>query len=341
MTILHKILITLGVLALFGAVAFIIYNQSKLAQQQTAIQTQIVAQQQLVDGIARSASQYTTKQDLEKFAQDSNINLQTIQDNLKKLNAQVSSVNVVTTSSTGQTSTNVASTSTGPANPTAPTPSSHIIKCPNGGSVTCPDDDPHGYQKAEQVLALNEDFATIKVPIGSVGFSAWQAAPWNINIAPREYDVDTVVGVDENNRQYFYNKFTVKVNNKSYEVPIKTATTKQEYPTAKFSFWNPRLLLGLDAGVNLSHFAGEFSPSLNVGIMSYGQYKTTPDLSVLEIGAAYEVVNKKPALMITPVAYNFGKALFSPFINNTYIAPALQIGVDGSFAATVGLRVGF
>lgn len=149
------------------------------------------------------------------------------------------------------------------------------------------------------------------------------------------------MGTDDNQRQYFYNKFTVKVNDKDYEVPIKTATTKQEYPTAKFSFWNPRLLMGVDGGVNLSRVRGEFSPNVDVGIMSYGQYKTTPDFSILEVGAAYQVINKQPALTITPVSYNIGRNLFSPLMNNTYVGPSLQISPDGNFTATVGVRVGF
>lgn len=339
MTLLTKILLAIGGIVAFGALAFIIYTQHELATQQTAIQTQMVAQQQLVDGIARSSSQYATKDDISKFAQDNGLNMKAIQDNLDKLNAQVSSVNVVTTDSSGQQASNLPSSGTGSANPNPTT--SDVVSCPSGGTVTCPNADPYGYQSKEQDFSLNEDFSTVKVPIGTVGFSAWQATPWSVNIAPREYNVDTVVGTDDNQRQYFYNKFTVKVNDKDYEVPIKTATTKQEYPTAKFSFWNPRLLMGVDGGVNLSRVRGEFSPNVDVGIMSYGQYKTTPDFSILEVGAAYQVINKQPALTITPVSYNIGRNLFSPLMNNTYVGPSLQISPDGNFTATVGVRVGF
>ena len=198
----------------------------------------------------------------------------------------------------------------------------------------------------EQDLALNENFTTVQVPIGKVGFSAWQKDPWEVNISPREYNVDTVVGVDENQRQTFYNKFSVKVDNKSYDIPIKTATTKQQYPSATFSFWNPRLLMGLDGGINVGGVkaipvSGEFTPSLSVGIMSYGQYKTTPDLSILEVGVGYGTVNKTPGIIITPIAYNFGKNLFSPFMNNTYIGPSVMIATDGSFTVGAGIRVGF
>lgn len=326
---LTKILVSIGAVLLIGVLGLILYNQEKIKTQQLAIQSQIVAQQQLVDGIVRSQSQYASKQDIEAFAKSNDINLKAIQDNLSQLNAQVTSINVAIATSQGQHGTNI-HTTPGP-----------IV---NPDPVDPKNPDPYGYMKRQQTLALNEDFGTVKVPIGSVGFSAWQKDPWNYDIAPREYHLDTVVGTDENQRQYFYNKFTVKTGDKSYDIPIKTATTKQEYPSPKFSFWNPRLLMGLDGGANLTRkegIAGEFTPHVSVGIMSYGQYKTTPDFSILEVGVGYGAVNKTGQLVITPVAYNIGKNWFSPLMNNTYVAPSVSVGTDGSFGVGAGLRVGF
>ena len=322
---LIKILVAIGAILTIGVLGFIVYNQIQIKNQQTAIQTQLVEQKQLVDGIMRSQNQYATKEDIDKFAKDNNVNLSAIKDDLAKLNAQVTSINVVIASSHGQHGTHIPTTP-GPVNP-------HPVD-PNNP-------DPYGYMKAQQNLALNEDFGTVKVPFGQVGFSAWQEKPWSIDINQRDYSVATVVGTDENQRQYFYNKFTVATGGKTYDIPIKTATTKQEYPSPKWSWWNPRLLMGLDGGVNITNVKGEFTPSINVGIMSYGQYKTTPDFSILEVGVGYGTVNKTAQVVVTPVAYNIGKNLFSPLMNNTYIGPSLQIGTDGSIGAGAGLRVGF
>jgi type II secretory pathway pseudopilin PulG len=133
---LTKILVAIGVVITFGAIAFIIYNQQQIKNQQTAIQTQMVAQQQLVDGIMRSQSQYATAADLAKFASDNNINLKAIQDNLSELNAQLASINVITANSTGQNVSNLPSTGTGPANPNLPPVVT--VPCTPGGTVTCP-----------------------------------------------------------------------------------------------------------------------------------------------------------------------------------------------------------
>lgn len=244
---LTKIIVAIGVIATFGALAFIIYNQQQIKNQQTAIQSQVVAQQQLVDGIVRSQSSYATAAQLAQFASDNQINLQAIQDNLKTLNSSLAAINVVTVDSSGQTNTSQPSSSIGPSNPALPQPTQ--VTCTPGGTVTCPNTDPFGYQAKEQDFALNEDFGTLKVPFGTVGFSAWQANPWNDNILPREYNVDTVVGTDVNERQTFYNKFTVNVGGKTYDIPIKTATTEQQVPAASFSWWNPRLLWAWTEGL--------------------------------------------------------------------------------------------
>ena len=221
MTLVSKILIICGVVIGLGLLSYMIYNQEVIKKQQTQLQSQVVVQQQLIDGIVRSQSQYASAADLAKFAADNDLNMKAIQDNLKTLNSQLASINVITASSSGQVATNVHSTGTGPVNPN-----------PLSTGIS----NPFGFMKAQQQLTLNEDFGALKVPFGTVGFSAWQEAPWSLNILPREYNVDTVVGVDENERQTFYNKFTVKIDNKNYDIPIKMATTKQQLPKATFSF---------------------------------------------------------------------------------------------------------
>src|SRR5579885_2759715 len=147
MSLSTKILIAIGALLTFGALAFIIYTQHQLRTQQEQIQTQIVAQQQLVDGIVRSQNQYATKEDIAQFAKDQGLNLKAIQDNLDKLNAQVASINVISTNSDAQNGTNIPTTNTGPTNPNPP----QTVTCPDG--TKCPNPDPFGYMKAQQNLA--------------------------------------------------------------------------------------------------------------------------------------------------------------------------------------------
>jgi hypothetical protein len=341
MSLSTKILIWAGILLTAGALTFIIYNQVNNAKQQAAIQQNLIQQKTLVDGLVQSANQYTTKSDLDKFIKDNTGNLKAIQDNLSSLGAQITAANVVTANSNGQQGNNLPSTNTGGS--TNPNPPPTLVEnCPNGGTVTCPNPDPFGYNRTQQNFTLNEDFSTTKVPIGTVSFSAWQQAPWSLNIIPREYKITSVIGTDENQRVYVDTKFTIQQGNKSFTVPIKTAQTEQVFPSPKFYWWNPQLVGGVDAGMSLSRFPqvqGEVAPSVSLGIMSYGKYKTTPDLSVLQVGAAYESVTKRAGLVITPIAINLGTML--PLLHNTYVAPSIHISTDGTVYGAVGLRLQF
>lgn len=334
-----KVLIFIATILALGGMGVIIYNQINISKQQQAIQDQVIQQKALVDGLVQSANSYTTKQDLNNFIQQNTGDLKAIQDNLSSLGASITAANVVTANSQGQVATNVASTSTTPSGvkPTVPI----VVGCPGGGTVTCPNSDPFGYQANQQTLALNEDFSNLKVPFGSVSFNAWQQAPWSVNIAPRQYNVTSVIGTDENQRVYVDNKFTVKVADKTYTVPITTAQTQQVYPTAKFSFWNPRLFLTTGGSINLSQLGGEANLGTTVGMMSYGKFLTNPDISVLQIGAAYQVVSKKPALILNPVSIDIGHLFPNKLINNTYLGPSVQLDTNKNFSAGVNLSIGF
>ena len=335
-----KVLIFIATILALGGMGFIIYNQINLSKQQQAIQDQIIQQKTLVDGIVQSSNQYTTKADLDAFIQSNTNNLKAIQDNLASLGASITAANVVTVNSQSQVATNQPSSGTGPSNPNPTKPT--VVPCPSGGSVTCPTNDPYGYQTTAQTYTLNEDFATLKVPFGTVSFSAWQQNPWGVNVSPRKYNVTSVIGTDENERVYVDNQFTVEVADKTYVLPITTAKTQQTYPTPKFSWWNPEIYGGLDGGLSLNRFPsvqGEFIPSIDFGFMTYGKYKTSPDWSFAQVGVGYAAVSKRVTVDVTPVAYNLHSIL--PVLHNTYVAPALHISTDGSIYGTFGLRLGF
>lgn len=329
-----KILIFVGMIITLGALGIVLYNQHQLATQQTAIQTEQLAQRQLIDGVVRAQTSWATQADVASLLAANGVNaaaLAAIQADMSSVKANLTTANVVTVNSQAQNTTGQASTGTGLSNPNPLAPTV------NG----CPNPDPNGFMAKEQDFALNEDFGNLKVPFGTVGFSAWQPNPWSTNIAARQYTIDNVIGTDENQRNVVYNQVNIKEGANTYTIPVTSSVTKQVYPTAKFSVWNPRLLLSMDGGVNVNHVRGDFVPNIGIGIMSWGQYKTTPDWSILELGAGYSAVNKTPGLVITPVAYNVGRNLFSPLMNNTYIGPSVTINTDGSFGIGAGLKVGF
>lgn len=337
MSLSTKILIWVGAILVIGILGFIVFKQIEISNKQAAIETQMVQQKQLIDNITRSQSEYATKGDIDKFIKDNGVNLKAVQEDLDKLHAQVDAVNAIIVVSNGQHGTGIPSTGTGGTNPN-PT---GTVDC-NGKQVECPD--PYGYQKKEQVLALTENFDQTKVPIGQVGFSAWQQSPWSIDIPSREYHVVNVLGKDENERDYVYNKFSVKVNDKMYDLKIASAETKQEYPSAKFSWWNPRLFLTTGGGINISKFDpinGTFNAGGTIGIMSYGKSKANPDISVLQVGAGYQSNKNEFGVIVNPVNFNIGRVLpTGGLINNIYFGPSVQITPSGSVYTGANMSVG-
>lgn len=331
MTLSSKTLAIIGTVIFFILSSVVLYEVHSMNARQSAIETQIVKQQELADGITRAMASWATKADIEKLAKDSNTNLEAIKNDLAKLNASVTAVNVSRSASKGQTNTNV--------------PSTDVVKDPNAtpSTILCdgkevPCGDPFGYQMTTQKLSLNEQFGELSVPIGSVGFSASKKEPWSIDILPREYNAVTVIGTDEEQRMYAYNKFTIHTKDKDYEVPVTSSQIKQEYPSPKFTLLNPRLYIGVNSGINTTTVTGMAGPTLNLQVASLGKYKTQPDLSILQLGVGYDAVAKTPTAVVTPVAYNIGKHI--PLMNNLYVGPQLSVGFNGDIGAAVGIGAG-
>lgn len=322
MTWYSKLLIFVFAALVLVAGTFIIYKQIEISARQEAIENQVVAQKELADNILRSMSKYASKDDLEKFAKDGNINLEAINKDLDSLNANIIAINQTLTSSRAQVVTGGGSSHT----------------TPNPNPVDPKNPDPYGYSKNRQVIEISEQFDNAKVPFGQVGFSAWQEKPWDYTIAARQYKVSTVIATDENQRHYVYNKFAVNVNGKDYDIKITQAQTLEQYPEAKFKWWNPRLFLGMSGGVNVSAVRGEAVPSLSLGVMSYGKFNSQPDISLLHLGVGYGMDTKRPTFLVTPVSYNVGKHI--PLMNNLYVGPSVGINTSGDISVLGTLNVG-
>lgn len=318
----EKFLVAAGFITVISGFSFVIFKMNENLKMQKDIETEVVKQKELIDNITRSQSQYATKDTLEKFIKDSGVNLKAIQEDLKKLDGKVTGATTVYVYSKGETKIDQPSDSTGPKNPNPVDP-----KIP----------DPYGYLAAQQNYPLLETFENTNVPIGTVGFSAWKEKPWSDKVYAREYKVTNVIGTDENERIYVYNKFSIKVNDKNYDVKIGKAETLQEYPKAQFYFWNPRLYLGADSGLNVSKLSFETSVNGSLSFMSYGRYKTTPDFAVAAVGLGYSISNNNLNLFISPFYYNLGKHI--PLIHNLYVGPSVSVGPNGSFSLMGGLKL--
>lgn len=325
--------VIVGLVLLIIGLLFVVKTQYDISTRQAAIEKSVVEMKQIGDGIVRSQAQYATKDDLEKFGKELDINLDLIQKDLDKLGAEIQSINTVLASTPGYHGSGLPSTGTTPGDNTLPNP----VPCPPGG--VCPDPDPYGYMTNTQILSLNEPFgANIQIPFGETRFKSWKNKPWDLDIYPRNYAVTTVIGQDEDGRHYTYNKFTIETQGKKYDVPIKDAKFVEQFPTAAFRF-SPNLYLGVDGGVIINPSpTAELTPNLQVSLFSYGKTKVDPDWTFADVGVGYQTQNNRPAIVISPVNYNVGHQL--PLINNLHLGPTVGIDTAGGISVMAGVRVG-
>lgn len=318
-----KLLIILESVIIVGLIFLIGYKQIQLSESNLQLKG-VTEQKELAESIVRSQSSLVSKKDLEDFAAKNNANLDVIKQDLEKLSAKLVAVNVVKVNSVGQKQNNIPSTSNGETNPSPTT------------------EDRYGYLKLQQNLLLFETFQNTKVPLGQVGFSAWQKDPWSLTLHPREYKVVNVIGTDENNKTYVYNRFTISVDNKEYDIKVSKSETKTEMPTAKFTFFNPKLFLTAGGGINVSEAPVKASANigLSLGLMSYGKFKTNPDISILHIGAGYQSLSERPNFHLNPINFNVGKLIPGEVVSNTYVGPTIQVDTKGSIYTGLNISVG-
>lgn len=330
MTTLQKILISALLVCLTGTLVFIAYQQVKLNEKQESIEKSVILQKELADGITRSQSQYVNKDDLDKFARQLNINLDVIKKDMDKLNANVTAINSVVVTSTGYTYTGLPSTYVEPRPNFTLTTTSSCYACKDSFS----------YLSNRQIFSVNEIFHNSStVPFGKVGFSAWLPNPWDITVYNREYDVNTVIGLDDNRRMIAYNTFTVVVDGKKYPIRIASAQTRQIYPDPKFRF-DPRLHFDFNAGVQVSPTRFNATPAISVNLFSYGKYREQSDLLIGKLGVGFGLQSEKVEFIITPVAYNIGQHI--PFTSgNIFAAASLQINTDAQVTLAGQLGVKF
>lgn len=334
-----KIGVAAGFILLLVAAVIMIKFQMDIAERQNALEQNVVEMKQLQDGIVRSEAKYVTKEDLEKFAKDNNINLEIIRKDLAKLGAEIKGINVIISQTPGYNGHGLPSTGTSPGGPgTGP------VTCPPGG--TCPNPDPFGYMSNAQHMALFEPFSsTITIPFGETVFRAWMEKPWDVTVFPRKYAISTVISQDEDgDRHYTHNKFTIETQGKVYEVPISDAQFVEKFPEPSFHV-NPRIHLGVGVGVHVGSNSApvptpEFTPGLEVFVFSYGKTKKIEDTewSLLGLGVGFETQKVRPALIVSPAKYNIGHAI--PYIDNLHVGPAVTVDTSGEFSVMAEISVG-
>ena len=352
MTILNKILTIALIVAILGAIGFVIYEHFKMSSEQTAINASITSQQTLLDNTVRAQSQLATKQDVTNFATANNVDLKEIEADLNSIGSSLGQLTVGTikTSSGPTSNTNLPSTNATPVlvpstDGGAPQPAHSLnttVKC-DGQDVACPNQDPNNYLTTIQTLSLNETFNTgttpVQVGIGQVSFNGSSTTPWAVNLNQRNYTIDVVENTDTNGKNTFYTKLNINSGGTNTVIPT-TSTFLQQVPTKSIAF-NPQVFLGADISAVLTKPAqadGTFSGG--VSIASYGVPGQAPNLVFPIVSVGYSVAQKTVNLVVAPINLNVGNALNIQMMRNTYIGPVVSYNpVDNNWSIGAGVRV--
>lgn len=303
-----------------------------------AMHQEIIEMKEFSQEVVRSQSRYATKEEIEKII-SKNMNLDEIKRDLNNHDAIVRAVQTVLAQSIGRNQTGVGTGWTKPR-----------PKDPDGNPApTCPDgskcEDPYGYWENGQFVSITEPFAGgTEVPVGSVGFEAWKEKPWTINVHPRDYHVTTVLGQDKKGRHYAYNKFEIGVDGEKYPVPIRDSKIVEQLPEASFSWWNPRVGIGVHGGVGFNTANDDIltataAPALSFSPFSYGQTETKPDWIFARVGAGFDLVHRTASFSVAPAMWNIGSAV--DVIQNTYIGPVVSVDHEGRIGVGAGITTDF
>src|SRR5690242_8223510 len=102
-----KVSIIVGSVLLLIFLLLIVKMQRDIINKQSQLETSLVEMKQLGDGIVRSQASYVSRRDLEEFAKNSNVNLEPIEEDLKKLGAEVKGISSILVASPGYTGSNL------------------------------------------------------------------------------------------------------------------------------------------------------------------------------------------------------------------------------------------
>ena len=341
MTLLNKILLGLLALTVVSAFGFIMFQQHQMNVMQIDVQNNVIQTQTLVDSIQRGQSQYVSKADLDAFAKENGVSLDAVRSNLAQLGGAIDGLNNFVAASNLQVANNIASTNTVPVQSSTATPITPTVSC-NGQQVPCPDT--YGYLSNIQNLQISEQFPNDQIPFGSVSFNASVAKPWSLDIPARKYNVNTIVGHTANGEMVVYNSMgiTSDIDKKEHKVAIQSSNFVEQYPSPTWSWFAPKIYLGVSGGANLSKVPvqGEITPTLSASVMSYGKTTVSPDLTVLGVGIGYQGVSQKVGVELAPISVNIGNLVGSKIITNTYAAPTVGMNFSGEVNIGAGLRVG-
>jgi len=287
----------------------------------------------LQDNITRIESTILSSRDFDKKLSSLDMNMNVIRRDLNNVGGKINEIIESNSKTPGGTFTGQSSTSTAPIDDSDKPPVD-----PN-----CPDCilDRHGYFANKQILRLTEPLSGEDgIPFGSIEFNAAKEHPWAYTVYPRIYSSTFVLATDVAGNRRAYTKMSIAPEDgsgKKYDLPEVEVKYFERYPEPEFFLWNPRAMVGFDAGYSTNP---DFMlmPSAQLFISSYGKTKKDTKWYIGGVGVGYDIVSDNFSLLVTPFSY---KATSDTSIfQNINVGPSIGVDLHGNVYGGAGLRFG-
>lgn len=280
------------------------------------IEDQKVAYKQLADNIARSSSEFVTKDDLDKFGDKVSKSFDIMKKDIKKLGGQVIGISNTVAELEAHTDRDQESDHTAQ------------VDDGQGGKTT-------------------QDFKKIKngdgLPMAWAMYTVGKELPWTTGTYPLEFHINTILGTTKNDKiipvheLLVYNNKDPETKGKPFKIKIKSSTFKQTKPDQYTFFkWAPHLDFGANVGASLTGKA-VFGADLGFSIMAYGRTKNDNLWRFGRVSLGLRDKFSKPQLTGSPIGYNLGKLI--PLISDMWIYPTIGFGFGSGDTYSLGASI--
>lgn len=278
---------------------------------------EIQLKQKQINDITRSSTSNITRDELKDLLANNRVDLSKIEKDLKDLGGKVEAINNIQVVSVYQNKTNV--------------PTESVVSKPEEKVEVKPEE----LKQETQYISIGEQFANQNLPFGKVGFSFWRRDPWEYEVYKRNYKITNIISKDKDNNTVVYNKFSVNVKDKDYDIVIDKAEAYQVLPENRFHLY-PKIFLSVGSGYS-------FNKSLTTAVylygnfIQYGKYRNNPTFSILNMGIGTNFEGYK--ISIVPVFANL--QTISKFLQNSYIGIGLGMDSKKSKELTLNFALSF
>ena len=308
----------------------IFFGWRALSGLNTQLESVHIEYKQLSDTLARAQNDLVTKQELQAFAKQLGLDLNSIKKDLNGLDAKLIAVGQVVATIDGKLIQDQ-------------TPDDQIDHDPPIQPDTCKLCDIYGYTTKK----LGLDISLGEAPIGEVWFDASKATPFSTQYDTIDVKVDTAIGQQDDTDKHegtmvFYhtislvNKSRIDLAGKEFKLKTTSSEFKQLLEkTSQFYWWAPHLDIGIDNSfAPTSETIYNPGASLGFSIMGYGQTKNDLSWKFIRLGAGVNLESQF-YLTLAPVAYNIGQ--FIPLISDLWISIGPTWSIDNQWGISISL----